>query len=154
MKLIFLDIDGVLINREACRRGFGKADSKSVALLNSLTTATGASLVLSSCWRIGKSVPECRELLKSFGVTGSMIDRTPVAHDLTLKRGDEIRSWLYSYPRDISSFIILDDDADMCEFLPRLVQTTFEFGLQRDHVFKAIELLEGEWIWQKTQSKS
>ena len=59
------------------------------------------------------------------------------------QRGDEIREWLQTCESDIDSFVILDDDADMCEFVEtNLVQTTYKHGLTEDAITKALQVLE------------
>lgn len=145
MKVIFLDIDGVLITRETCRKGFGIVDPNCVALLNKLTDETGAVFVLSSCWRIGQEVIELREQLIKWGVTGKLIGRTGETDDI---RGKEIARWILDCPREIDNFVILDDDKDMGTFMDRLVQTTFEHGLQQEHVDKIKSMLEGTLMQQ------
>lgn len=142
MKLIFLDIDGVLINRASCMEGFGIPSAECVAELNKLIEDTDAAVVVASCWRLGKTVPELRELLGTWGVRARVIDKTPVHHDDV--RGTEIQAWLTEYQkhRYVDSFVILDDDQDMGELLPRLVQTNFETGLTAADCAKAKELLK------------
>ena len=55
MKVIFLDVDGVLNcqKTEAKCRGFIGVDSKKVKLLKKIVDATDAKIVLSSSWKIG-----------------------------------------------------------------------------------------------------
>jgi hypothetical protein len=58
-------------------------------------------------------------------------------------RGEEIQQWMGANgvkPEDIA---ILDDDSDMGDLTPRLVQTTFQYGLLDEHVEWAIRLLKG-----------
>ena len=142
MKLIFLDIDGVLINRAACMEGFGIPDAGCVAELNKLIEDTDAAIVVSSCWRLGKTVIELRELLGKWGVRARVIDKTP--NHIDGVRGGEIQEWLTEYRKSrwVDSFVILDDDQDMGELLPRLVQTNFETGLTAADCAKAKELLK------------
>ena len=55
MKVIFLDIDGVL-NSLDCKEkieGYLFVEDKKIALLKELIDATGAKIVLSSTWRRG-----------------------------------------------------------------------------------------------------
>lgn len=143
MKIIFLDVDGVLINRASCRSGFGKVDADCVALLNQLLEKSEAKIVVSSCWRIGKTVIEVRDLLNGWGVTpGKILDVTPLNWDW--ERGQEIGWWLDQRVKlrgDVESFVIIDDDRDMGDLLPRLVHTKFEPGLTRADVDAALELL-------------
>lgn len=65
MKIIFLDIDGVLNNQVDEERSVIKIDhpddfisERCVTLLNELIENTGAKVVVSSTWRIGKTVEQ------------------------------------------------------------------------------------------------
>lgn len=117
MKIIFLDIDGVL-NHElwATERMYRNRveddsdyeyyrnffDPKSIAFLNLITEKTGAKIVVSSSWRRSRTVEELRELLKLMGVTGEVFSKTPHLHfeeqSFTLKNGEEV-VYDYSVPR-------------------------------------------------------
>ncbi len=145
VKIIFLDVDGVLINRASLlqKKGFDNPDPNCVERLNKVLERTGAMIVLSSCWRIGRTVIECRDLMSQFGVTkGKLIDRTPVNHDWI--RGQEIAAWITEYEkhRDVDKFIILDDDSDMGDLLPYLVKCKFELGLTDEVTDECIKRLE------------
>lgn len=142
MKLIFLDIDGVLINRAACMEGFGAVHPPAVDELNKLIEDTDAAIVVSSCWRVGRTVPDLRELLGKWGVRARVIDKTPYMPDAD--RGTEIQAWLTEYQKHrwVDAFVILDDDQDMGALLPRLVHTDFETGLTAADCAKAKELLK------------
>ena len=58
-------------------------------------------------------------------------------------QGDEITLW---FRRNVGVFnyVILDDDSDMTVHMEHLVQTSFDDGLTRADVDKAIEILKGE----------
>jgi hypothetical protein len=43
---------------------------------------------------------------------------------------------------EIEKFVILDDETDMCEFLPHLVKTSMDGGLTDAHVDLALEMLK------------
>jgi hypothetical protein len=144
MKLLFLDFDGVLnssnfLYRSGERFSSTSADEKidpeAVRRLNEITDRTGASIVVSSAWRIGKRVADLRDLLKRHGATGPVVGATPGGQT----RGDQIASWMAN--RDVESFVILDDDNDMGDLMWALVKTTCEQGLQDEHVAQAIEIL-------------
>lgn len=145
MKIIFLDIDGVLINGPSCRAGFGKVAPECVARLNRLIETTGAAIVLSSCWRVGRTRIECCDLLLEWGVKGKVLDRTRQTVQGGI-RGDEIQDWLNEWQErhgPAESFVILDDDRDMGHLLPYLVHTSFMPGLTDDDIEKAAAILEG-----------
>jgi 16S rRNA C1402 (ribose-2'-O) methylase RsmI len=145
MKIIFLDVDGVLINRESCMRGFAKHSPECVTVLNDLLKKSDANIVVSSCWRIGRTVIELRDLFNEWGVLpGRVLDKTPHDWQKSEIRGDEIQQWLNQREDirgDVESFVIIDDDRDMGHLLPRLVQTEFEFGLTTSDAEKALALL-------------
>src|SRR6185437_759274 len=102
MKIIFLDVDGVLMNRKSLKVAYEKNQQPKpwpacIDELNRIIIATGAGVVLSSCWRLGRSVVEIGELLSAWGVVGKVIDRTPTLSTLCSQRGEEIQAWLDSY---------------------------------------------------------
>lgn len=153
MKIIFLDIDGVLNSRQWMEEFHAqhptehrfmqeRFDEKAVARLQRLVEATDAKIVISSTWRLLHSLSDIRGLLNQHGFKGDVIDKTPRIPDGV--RGGEIETWLSqrnSFLGDVDSFVILDDDDDMEPLMDKLVQTNFEFGLQDEHVEKAIEML-------------
>lgn len=150
IKIIFLDIDGVLVTRESMMRkqrlnGHCTFDEKAVTQLNRITDMTGAVIVMSSTWRtFFKTVSDIRKLLKERGVTGKLIDRTK---DLGgFERGKEIKHWLlnrlFNENRyDVSGIVILDDDSDMLDMMPWLVKTNMTGGLTESKADEAIKML-------------
>lgn len=142
MKIIFLDIDGVLITRETCKQGFKIVDKNCVAALNDLIKLTESQIVLSSSWRMGRTVSECQELIDTFGVKGTVIDRTPA---IELSRGNEISLWLARNQHlPINSFVIIDDDNDMFPWGARLCRTSMEHGFTQLHIQIAVDILNRE----------
>lgn len=150
MKIIFLDIDGVLNSSKTIRKagprdaGYPEShiDEAMVGRLNSIIDATGAFCVLSSSWRVLWPLKEMGELLRRKGFRGSLIDAT----GRNSTRGLEIRDWLLTandYQQSNIRFIILDDDSDMEPNMDRLVRTDWDIGLQNEHVKRAIEMLNG-----------
>lgn len=145
MKVIFLDVDGVLNTRETW--GFERQfPLPLVARLRHLVDTTGAKIVVSSTWRISLM----DRLLSNLEVGGvpreTVIDATPFLqpHGLeAVPRGIEIQAWLDSHP-EVNTFVILDDGTDMAHLLPRLVQTDHVHGLTDADVDRAIEMLRTE----------
>lgn len=162
MKVIFLDVDGVLNcqKTEAKCRGFIGVDSKKVKLLKKIVDATDAKIVLSSSWKIGwwKYHKEDQDQeghyldqkLKREGLR--IIDKTTDPD--CERRGEGILNWLDDHI--VESFVILDDevfDYEQCNIMDRLVKTSFyddDGGLQERHVEQAINILRGghksKWI--------
>ena len=144
MKIIFVDIEGVLISLAAQRLG-DQADPACVARLNSLAAEAQAALVVSSTWR-SQDPDELTALLKTWGVTALIAGVTDDLSylDLTspigIRRGDEISQWLDAHP-EVDDFVILDDDDDMGSLRPYLVQTETDQGLTDDQATRAALLL-------------
>ncbi len=144
MKIIFVDIEGVLINLGSQRLG-DQADPACVARLNRLAAETQAALVVSSTWR-SQDQGEITGLLQGWGVTAPVAGVTDDLSylDLTapigIRRGDEIGQWLDEHP-EVDDFVILDDDDDMGSLRPYLVQTETDLGLTDDQATRAALLL-------------
>lgn len=150
MKVIFLDVDGVLNNWDTTvftAKGFQFVEDEKVALLKSIINATDAKVVLSSDWRYDRNSSddsdfvELRDKLSLFNI--SFFDFTP---EITWDdRGKEIQSWLDSHP-DVTDFVIIDDRDDMQPNMDHLVQTVLKDGLTEELAAKAIKMLNGEVI--------
>jgi len=82
MKVIFLDIDGVLntwsfIAKLPSSASYQDAiDREAVSRLNRLVEATGAKVVISSSWRRIHTPADMQKLLDHQGFRGEVIDRT------------------------------------------------------------------------------
>ena len=149
MKIIFLDIDGVLVKRkqyiEKIRRpnGFPEFDPVCVENLKYIINNTGAKLVISSTWR-SNNIDIMKEwFFNDCGLGEYIIGVTP---NLDAIRGDEIKQYIKNVKVDnnlsIDKFIIIDDDSDMGSLLPYLVQTNFVDGLTKKIAEIAILKLE------------
>ena len=149
MRLLFLDIDGVLNSQTwggQHERWFEILDPEAVAQLRRVVDALpDLRIVVSSAWRIGRSLTDLRAHLVKCGmdpaIESRIIDRTPSLPGQRI-RGDEIRTWL-GYCTGYQSFAIVDDGADMGELAPRLVQTDWRFGLTTADADRLIALLNG-----------
>lgn len=153
MKIIFLDIDGVLnsvlFEAEQKAGDDSRIDSTRVKLLSEIVERTGASIVLSSTWREdwdsdpmicgndGKYINEC---LCECGL--SIIDKTPYL-SYSDERRLEISTWIARHRSEVESFVILDDIlAGWGELWDRVVVTNpYGRGLERRHVEEAVYIL-------------
>lgn len=156
MKIIFLDVDGVL-NYDGCsaRCGFyyGVEDSK-VELLKKIIDATGAKIVLSSTWRLGfdnkghrleDHAKYLKEKLAKYGL--EIYGMTPEVGGWHGQRGREIKLWLTAH-EETDEWVVLDDEYfdDFPEngIMPHWVETYDLYGLTEEDVEKAINILNGE----------
>lgn len=111
MKVIFLDVDGVLNSDEYFDKirnldiqGIEReVDIEKIKLLKKAIDKTGAKVVLSSSWRYTKYAQYLKELLSNYDI---YVDSTPFIEN---ERGLEIKKWL-SDNQDAEDFVILDDE--------------------------------------------
>lgn len=111
MKVIFLDIDGVLNSDEYFDKiknlniqGIeSEVDVEKIKLLKKAINETGANVVLTSSWRYTRNAQYLKELLLNYNI---YTDSTPFIQN---KRGLEIKQWLADHS-DVEDFIILDDE--------------------------------------------
>lgn len=145
MKLIFLDVDGVLNNNKAYKTMNIPVCNRLVKLVKQIVDETDAKIVLSSSWRILDPDMEgkdkwCKFLYDELAAEGlTLIGRTPIVTGGY--RGTEIGKYLFSCKENIESFVILDDDADMNPFKEFFVQTNFLHGIREKNVKRAIRIL-------------
>ena len=157
MKLIFLDIDGVLNcqnSRTKCM-GFIGIDDDKVKRLKQIVEATDAKIILCSSWKNGWE-PVFKDEQRE---DGNYIDRKMKRQGLKIinktddkgdDRGAGIRKFLENFT-SLESWIVLDDevfdDYESLGIMPHLVQTDFykdNGGIQDEHVEKAIKILNSK----------
>ncbi len=149
MKVIFLDIDGVLNSRRYdLYRGDedGTIDESRLPILKQIVDETDAKIVLTSTWRhhwdpdgletddVGAALEDTFE---QYGI--SLYDKTSELYD----RAEEIKAWLDEHP-DTESFVIIDDIRfGWGKLDENLVNTDYHIGrgLEPEHAEKAIEIL-------------
>lgn len=126
LKVIFLDIDGVL-NTSRAHIAFDSSqwDPVGVAILKRVCKETGAKLVISSVWRNSmENWMHAHQLLDAVGLgseglcSGHLglswsdkeeVHRTEPGHDNP--RGEKIQAWIDKWKPD--EYAILDDDSDI-----------------------------------------
>lgn len=153
MRIIFLDIDGVL-NHLGCKEkapsGVYFVEDGKILLLKEIIAKTDAKIVLSSTWRSGwKDFKEgkinadsldfvaLQNKLKEFNI--ELYDYTPLSEKRN--RGNEILEWVENHLDEIDSMLILDDDSDIKPFGHFFLRTSFTEGLKPSHYKRAIEML-------------
>jgi hypothetical protein len=154
MKILFLDIDGVLNDRtwaELCesktepgelppwhRVPFPKHIVDNLHLI--LNAIPDLKIVVSSSWRVRHNKGIFRILNNLAGIPEDFfIDITPIRKD---SRGDEINEWLEKN-KDIDKFVILDDDVfDIKkEQMQFLVMPDYTIGLTEENAKQVINKL-------------
>jgi len=140
--VLFLDFDGVL-NRYGHLKSCGLLSKNCISKLNTIVEQTEKlRIVISSCWRMGRSVEVLRHILKNGGFKYSnfIIDTTLFGVELST-RGDEIKEWLSRNNR-VNKFVIIDDNSDMAPYMDRLVQTNGKMGITDNDVNEVVNLFK------------
>lgn len=139
MKVLFLDIDGVLNVIGQGYDEFGQCFHKHFEdNLRFVIEQTGAKIVISSTWRM-RGLNEMQRMWKHRNLAGEVIDITPTEVDVVergtcefydlVDRGFEIQQWLDDHP-EVENYCILDDDNDM---LPSQLDNFVRTAGNQDH---------------------
>lgn len=161
IKVIFLDIDGVLNSREWFEKRYNgnvkdihekeyrslferqadDIDPYALSLLKNFVDKNDIKVVLSSTWRFLYSISEVSELFNMIGWDMTFLDRTLEAN--SGHRGEEIKHWLDNTKYNVGKYVIIDDDGDMLdEQKENFVQTKFEIGMTQEHIERMEVILE------------
>lgn len=166
MKIVFLDIDGVIAITPTFRKSWKYArryrksrklsrfirdekqlSRKVVKQLNKLVMATGCKFVISSSWRYGTTQKMFKRLFRRKKFIGEIIGEIPhilMHYDSNFERAEEIKYWLEWNKNEIESFLVIDDDSfDIIPVFPaNYIQTEIDKGFQGEEMLqKAIEIL-------------
>lgn len=146
--IIFLDIDGVLVNRKSIARGFKVMDDECVRVLDDMVVRRKeARIVISSTWRLSESLKSIRAMLQRHGFKfgDRIIDVTTDSAEFdgvlyrSRPRELEIKDWLDNHPAP-SWFVVIDDEP-VPLFEARQIKTRFEHGLRRHHLEQFLDLV-------------
>jgi hypothetical protein len=172
MKLIFLDIDGVLNSHEWDELA-GSTDicPELMKRLNDIVAETKAGVVISSAWRYmilggAMTLDGFDYLMRTHGshfkIIGHTKDEEKCLHcgfvnkagpyckncEKTTTRGNLIAAWRKEN-NHIEEYVVIDDmDLDLSSTHP-FVQTQGDVGLSDENVNKAIEILSGKGMPSK-----
>lgn len=149
--VIFLDFDGVVETIYWEQNGdewslIGFHDDRklhntqAIGWLNELYKKVPYDIVVSSTWRMGRTVQELQELITRSGFNKEIkvIGKTDVLYQ---PRGMEIQKWIDDN-KFKGKFIIIDDDSDMCGLINVLVRTDCQLGFTLYDYQKALNLLQ------------
>ena len=161
MKVLFLDIDGVLNVNYQGRDQYGRIFHPNfVENLAMIIKETDAKIILSSSWR-HSGLQRMLDMWEFRNLPGEVIGVTPDLYrfldfegERTMVRGDEIQAILNIHP-EITHYVILDDDTDMLKHqLGNFVQTSnninhpdcidIGYGLTKECTNKAIRILNAK----------
>lgn len=166
MKIIFLDIDGVI----STQKSHYALDKDACDLLGKIIDATDAKIVISSSWR-RNTVEDTKEELTTvrplvpfpfpyadriIGVTIRAYAYVMQGVHLGIPRGVEIKQWIDTHIHSDNgkdwnhkevgvdfNYVILDDDSDMLlEQAEHFIKTDTYLGLSENDAEQAIKILK------------
>ena len=150
MRILFLDIDGVL-NKDGV--GYpdddwpsGYVERACVRRLNRILAEADCELVLSSSWRLGRVGEVVQRMLDDWGVIKPLFDRVsdvdlPPGTPAEVRRAAEIADWIARNEASLglSSWIAIDD-LDLAGAVPQR-RIDPETGLTDEDVVEIVEAL-------------
>lgn len=152
MRVIFLDIDGVLNSEEwdryvqsftyGARFNSGYLLSQEMILrLQNVVFQTNAEIVLTSSWRANERAMDA--LRRQLSLYHLSIRDSTVSYAYG-NRADEVKLWIESHS-NVTSYAIVDDYDDGFSndevLVTHFVQTTFAQGLTSEKAEKIVEIL-------------
>lgn len=158
MKIIFLDVDGVLNCDQTWEGPWADGtDTLDPVLCDNFARIVSEckpdKIVLSSTWRLFRHAKGDKSWWK---LNNWLNERGVIIHDVTpdlslesegifVIRGEEIRRWLQTSGYSDARILILDDDNDFLEEQrPFHIQTSFKDGLTTDLADAAIAVLNAQ----------
>ncbi len=154
--IVFLNFDGVLNSQLYYKRRERKGvreideiDPVAIGFLNQICEDNDAEVVVTSTWRLGRTVKELHDMLVNRGFTGEVFDKTKdlSSHPGSL-RGNEVLLWMKENELRIGDYgnyrryICLDDDSDYLYWQRNnLLLVDGYVGLTPKHVFLAKRIL-------------
>lgn len=151
MRVLFLDVDGVLNNDDWAWEMYKKYKVEvyrnnilyqpHLEQLRRIINETDAKIVVSSSWRkIPSAYADLKRWLQMYGM--EVFDETPYVGGI---RGDDIEAWFKrNKDKDIEAYAILDDDTDMGEHYSHLINTFYMEGLTPEMADECIKMLGGK----------
>lgn len=156
MKLIFLDIDGVLNSRqssayysrlpEELENEYTLCPIAISNLRHILEKHPDCHLVISSTWRKSRSLKTLKEIFDYYEISKEkVISKTPILDTL---RGVEIHKWLQESKIKPTHFVILDDDKDMDRYLDTIhfIHVDNRIGFSWKEVDKILKYFGGYYL--------
>lgn len=145
MKLIFLDIEGVLNSVSFFKRGkqdtMYDIDPNAVALVNYITNKTDANIVVTSSMRLHKC---CEKIMRLVGLRGTLIKLPHTYKEFDeMSRGNEIKKFINSM-NNVTAYCIIDDDESniLEEQKSCLIKVSDLCGITEEDAKKALEILK------------
>ena len=159
MKVIFLDVDGVLNVMSDSYRTFMKPEGHHIEYhlvdrLNYIMAKTDAKIVISSSWKSSMDDLEFQLKQEGFRYWDKVIGRTPFSGEMDTRgeqsgyRGLQIQYWLKHNAEKIKRYVVLEDEisdvcGEKCSAIPfkNVISVDMNEGLSHYDTMEAIMFL-------------
>lgn len=158
MKVIFLDIDGVLNSEDFFRNNPDQAiDKNCVSILKNIVDKTGAVIVMSPGWRLwfdDNMMPEdgysqclydilCEFDIKLFGKTPDFsTEEIRTRKTFSHVKAKEVNAWLNEYETIVDKYVVIDDlDLKNEEINEHLVRINGQIGITENDAVRIIDMI-------------
>ena len=149
--VIFLDIDGVLVNTfpvwksdELDGDGYSKFNEANLKnLIELLEYNPSIRLIISSSRRFGKSIEDLETIFSYRGIVGKIAGKTPDSMDNPKSRGHEIKDFVVS--NQVKNLLVLDDDLSVLDFeeiKDFVVKTEYRTGFDSSKLKEAKRIVQ------------
>jgi histidinol phosphatase-like enzyme len=141
MKLLFLDIDGVMNTDfhyvRSDKHPDLEFDPEAIKTLEDVIIETDCKIIISSSWRKSRTVAELKEIFSHYGeIISKVIVGKTGNFPRVCQRQDEIKLYLEYYKNDkkieVESFVVIDDEVeyDIYDLPNNTVSTKSDDGLR------------------------
>lgn len=170
MKVIFLDVDGVLNSEEFLESNHKEAINRaSVSILKDIIDKTGAVVVLSSGWKLWfdeNMMPrdgyaqQLSDVLHEYDI--ALFDKTPdfsteeirAAKTFSKVKAQEITAWLHAH-KIVRKYVVLDDlYLGVPEINAHLVKTDARIGITEQDATCVIDMMNTQETEMKKSSEA
>jgi 5,10-methenyltetrahydromethanopterin hydrogenase len=139
MKVLFLDVDSIILKDKFVNKKLCKFDEKQVSQIQKIVEQTDCGIIITSSW-----VYETKALMKEFVRNNIEILDFVREHPTTIKkmtRGERVMKYVREH--GIESFLIIDDRPRDISCIPRdhLIVPNREIGITNFEVKEAVAVL-------------
>ena len=143
MKILFLDIDGVLISSRSmlALATYPAFDPVACRLIEAFCQRSKARIVICSAWREGRNKSDMEGIFDSMPIAKTHLHEDWATPVIFGPRAREIQDWLSRHP-ETSHYAVLDDGIGLEELEHRVVQPDSDIGILIEHIIDLCALLD------------